>query len=52
MSRTVAGRRPFDQEVQKEIRNKLRAEMYEREAKKISADLKRRAIIDHARGTN
>jgi hypothetical protein len=51
VTRTYAGRKPFDPEVQKEIRNKLRGEMYEREAKKISADLKRRAIIDYAKGS-
>src|SRR5207253_4747917 len=48
VTRVYAGRKPFDMEVQKDIHNKLRAEMYEREVKKIVEDLKRHAVIDRA----
>jgi peptidyl-prolyl cis-trans isomerase SurA len=49
VKREFAGKKPFDDTVQKQIRNKLRAEVFAREAKKIMADLKRKAIIEYAR---
>ncbi len=51
VKREYAGKKPFDEETQKDIHNKLRSAMYEREAKKIVADLKRHAVIEYARGT-
>jgi hypothetical protein len=50
VKREYAGKKPFDVEVQKDIRNKLRGAMYEREVKKFVADLKRKAIIEKVRG--
>jgi len=49
IKREFAGKKPCNIEVQKEIRNKLRGAMYEREVKKYIADLKRRAIIEYSR---
>jgi peptidyl-prolyl cis-trans isomerase SurA len=49
VKREYAGKRPFDEGVQKEIRNKLRNEIFNREAKKIVTELKRKAVIEYAR---
>lgn len=49
VKRDFAGTKPFDIEVQKEIRNKLRNSMFEREVKKLVADLRRKAIIEYSR---
>jgi hypothetical protein len=49
MRRDFAGKKPFDDDAQKEIRNKLRSAMYERESKKIVEDLKRKAYIIYSR---
>jgi hypothetical protein len=50
VKRDFAGKKPFDVETQKDIKGKLRAAMYEREAKTIVNDLKRRAVIEYSRG--
>jgi parvulin-like peptidyl-prolyl isomerase len=50
--RQDAGRRPFDDKVQKEIRDKLRGEIFQQEMKRIVNDLKRRAIIEIASQIN
>lgn len=49
IKREVAGLRPFDEDVQKEIRVKLRTEAFTRETKKIIADLKKKAVVIYAR---
>jgi peptidyl-prolyl cis-trans isomerase SurA len=46
--RQVAGRRPFDEKVQKEIKDKLRNDVFTTEMKRLVNDLKRRAIIEIA----
>jgi hypothetical protein len=48
LERQYAGLRPFDEKVQKEVKNKLRNEVYQRESKRIIDELKRRAIIEIA----
>jgi hypothetical protein len=44
--RENAHRKPFDEPVQKEIREKLRSEIMQREIKRLLQDLKRRAVIE------
>jgi parvulin-like peptidyl-prolyl isomerase len=46
VKREYAGLKPFDEKVQTAIRNKLQAEAYEREYKRVLADLKRKASIE------
>jgi hypothetical protein len=46
----LAHRRPFDDKVQKEIKEKLRAEVFARESKRIIADLRRKAVIERFSG--
>jgi parvulin-like peptidyl-prolyl isomerase len=46
VKRQHAGPIPFDDKVQKEIRDKLRNLVFQREMKRIVTDLKRRAIIE------
>jgi peptidyl-prolyl cis-trans isomerase SurA len=46
------GRRPLDEEMQKQIKNRLRNETAQREMKKIIQDLKKEAIIEHSLVTN
>lgn len=46
--REHAGRRPFDEKVQKEIKDKLRNDVFTIEMKRLVNDLKRRAIIEIA----
>ena len=46
--RQYAGRRPFDAKVQKQIREKLRGEIFGVEMKQIVNTLKRRAVIEIA----
>ncbi len=48
MKREFAGKKPFDEEAQKDIRGKLRTAMYEIESKKIIEDLKRKAYIEYS----
>jgi hypothetical protein len=50
--RQHAGRRPFDEKVQKEIKEKLRGEIFQQEMKRIVNDLKRRAIVEVATQIN
>jgi parvulin-like peptidyl-prolyl isomerase len=51
--RQFAGRRPFgDEKVQKEIKEKLRGEVFQQEMKRIVNELKRRAIIEVANQIN
>jgi peptidyl-prolyl cis-trans isomerase SurA len=50
--REVAGQRPFDGTVQKQIRDKLRGEVYEVEKKKIISELKQLAVVEYARKAN
>jgi len=49
VKREFEGKRSFDEAVQKEIRNKLRGEIFGREAKKIVSELRRKAVIEYAR---
>jgi parvulin-like peptidyl-prolyl isomerase len=46
--REYAGQLPFDAKVQKQVKEKLRNEMGQREMKRIVAELKRSAIIEFA----
>jgi parvulin-like peptidyl-prolyl isomerase len=48
VKRQHAGRKPFDEEVQKQIRDKLRGQVFQRETKKLVDDLKRKAVIEIA----
>jgi parvulin-like peptidyl-prolyl isomerase len=52
LKRQFAGQRPFDEKVQKEIKDKLRGEVFQQEMKRIVNDLKRRAIIEVATDIN
>jgi parvulin-like peptidyl-prolyl isomerase len=52
IKRTYAGQMPFDDKVQKLVRDKLRIEIRNREVKKIITELRRKAIIEYARNTN
>ncbi len=52
IKRQHAGQRPFDEKVQKEIKDKLRGEIFQQEMKRIVNDLKRRAIIEIANEIN
>jgi parvulin-like peptidyl-prolyl isomerase len=45
VKRDRAGQRPFDDKVQKQIRDRLRSDIFQREAKRFINDLKRQAII-------
>lgn len=49
VSRTRAGKMPFDDTVQKQIREKLRNQVFQREMRRIIQDLKRNAIIEVAK---
>ncbi len=44
--REYAHRRPFDEKVQKEIKEKLREEVFQRESKRLVRDLRRQAVIE------
>jgi parvulin-like peptidyl-prolyl isomerase len=46
--REYAGALPFDAKVQKQVKEKLRGEMGQREMKRIVAELKRNAIVEYA----
>ena len=49
VKRTYAGMLPFgDEKVQKQIRDKLRGEVFQREMKRIVGDLKRKSVIEIA----
>jgi parvulin-like peptidyl-prolyl isomerase len=50
VKREFAGQHPFDEKLQKEIRDKLRNEISQREMKRIVNELKRTAIIEYAGG--
>jgi peptidyl-prolyl cis-trans isomerase SurA len=50
--RDVAGQLPFDEKVQRQIRDKLRTECFEREKKRIVRALKEQAVIQYARKAN
>ena len=50
VKREVAGLLPFDEKVQKQIREKIRNEVGQREMKRFVAELKRKAIIEYAAG--
>jgi len=52
IKRTFAEQMPFDDKVQKQIRDKLRGEIRQREIKKLVNELRRKAIIEYARSTN
>jgi len=47
MERSYAGKKLFDEKVQKQIRDKLRNDLANKEIKRIVADLKARAIIEY-----
>ncbi len=47
-SREYAGQRPFDDKVQKEVREKLRQEIFQVEMKRLVNGLKRKAVIEIA----
>jgi parvulin-like peptidyl-prolyl isomerase len=48
----LAGQLPFDEKVQKQIRDKLRNQFYEREKKQIITELRRNAVVEYARSVN
>jgi peptidyl-prolyl cis-trans isomerase SurA len=48
VKRQHAGRMPFDETVQKQIRDKLRNQVFQREMKRLVDGLKRRAVIEIA----
>lgn len=48
LKRTQAGLKPFDEKVQKDILNKLRPEIFQRELKRLVTDLRRKAIIERS----
>lgn len=50
VKREVAGVKPFDEKIQKAIKNKLEGEVWEREYKRVLADLKRKASIQISMG--
>jgi hypothetical protein len=50
--REHAGPMPFDEKVQKQIKDKLRGEVAQREIKRLINDLKRKAVIEIASQTN
>jgi hypothetical protein len=52
LKRTRSGLQPFDEKVQRDIRDKLRNEAAQREIKKLVTDLKRKAIIEYATRVN
>jgi len=47
VERTYAGKRPFDEKVQKQIREKLRADLANKEMKRIVNELKTQAVIEY-----
>jgi parvulin-like peptidyl-prolyl isomerase len=51
VKREYAGPKPFDNKTQTAIRNKLQMAAYEREAKRVLADLKRKAAIEISAST-
>ncbi len=48
--RDVAGQLPFDEKVQKQIKEKLRNDIGQREMKRLVNEMKRTAIIEYANG--
>jgi peptidyl-prolyl cis-trans isomerase SurA len=48
LSRTEAGKQPFDDKLQRAIRDKLKGQVFTREMKRMVSDLRRRAIIQVA----
>ena len=46
--RVYAGVKPFDEDLQKKIKNKLRNETAEREMNRLIQDMRRRAIVEYA----
>jgi parvulin-like peptidyl-prolyl isomerase len=50
VKREYAGQKPFNEETQEAIRDKLRNEVFNRESKSIVADLRRKATIEVGRG--
>jgi parvulin-like peptidyl-prolyl isomerase len=50
--RTYAGTLPLDQKTQDDVRKKLQYQVFEREAKRLVADLKQHAAIEIASSTN
>ena len=51
VKRDYAGLKPLDEKTQKAIRQKLEGEVWEREYKRLVADLKRSAAIEISTGT-
>ena len=51
VKRQIAGLKPFDAKTQKAIKNKLEMQVWEREYKRVLADLKRKASIQISTGT-
>jgi hypothetical protein len=45
----MAGQLPFDQKVQKQIRDKLRGELFDVEKKRIVRELKQNAVVVFAK---
>src|SRR5262249_39613114 len=48
VKRERAGPMPFDDKVQKQIRDKLRGELFQREMKRIVTELRRKAVVEIA----
>ena len=51
LKRDYAGLKPLDEKTQKAIRQKMEGEVWEREYKRLVADLKRSAAIEISTGT-
>jgi hypothetical protein len=51
VKREFAGIKPLDEKIQKAIRSKMEGEVWEREYKRMLAELKRNASIEISTGT-
>lgn len=49
VKRTHAGKQPFDEKVQKQVREKIRNQVFQQEMRRIVNDLRRNAIIEVAK---
>ncbi len=49
VKRVHAGPLPFDEKLQRQIRDKLKGEVFQREKRRIVVELKRKAVIEYAR---
>src|SRR5262249_3951792 len=49
VKRQQAGQLPFDEKVQKQIKNKLQSDIFQREVKFYVNELKRKAVIEYSK---